>query len=271
MIKQQKLSHCALRVGLSLLASAITLPAFAEDAYPPQKLGETKPATDKWTGYRGVAIEKFDFTKAPRCGVKGLSREEKIERNVRMAEYIYQIYVDAAKHDTLRYTYSGPIGGVDCFDDGGSIIMGLAKTLAGMPRDGFFLTPKRTPQQIEDERKQWEGGRSVLQLEIKMLKSKYPDWSAVPGSFRIVSAWEDGVSYILELGGTNKADGYQWKFWEMNTFLFNDEGRVWHYDEVIDTRGFEEGIHRGWGKRMDEFSYMEMIREMDAKKSATSK
>lgn len=263
-------SGAALCVGLSLLAATVAMPAYSQE-YPRQKLGEHRPASDKWTGYKGVPIEKFDFTKPPRCGVKGLSREEKIERNVRLAEWYYQIYLDSAHRDTLRYTWSGPVGGTDCFGADSSMIIGIFKYMDKMPPGGVFMRPKPTPEQIEAERKLWKEGRAPAQLELKMWKSKYPDYTMVPGSFRVISVWEDGVSFILDTVGTSKVDGHKLAYWEQNTFLLNEDGYIWHYDEVADTRGVDEGLRHGWGKGMEDFPYGEVLKSMDEKKGKDSK
>ena len=66
--------------------------------------------------------------------------------------------------------------------------------------------------------------------------------------FRIIAAWEDGVEFILDFKGTN-ADGYTMNYWEHNTFLFNDDGLIWRWDEVADTLGVDMGLRKGWGQR----------------------
>ena len=251
-------AKAALLGGLVFAAAGSVVPACAQAQA--QAHAAPKPASQKWVDYKGVPPAQYDYSKAPKCGVKGLSREEKLERNVRVAEYYYQNYRDAEKRDTILRKQVP-----DCFADGTSIIMGIFKYMAKMPEfDGIYIKPALTAAQKEAERKALAEGRAGEQLEIKMWKSKYPDFAAVEGSFRVIAAWEDGVEFILDFKGTN-ADGYTMNYWEHNTFLFNDDGLIWRWDEVADTLGVDMGLRKGWGKGMSEFPYLEVLQSMDKK------
>lgn len=190
------------------------------------------PVRADFEGYVDQPAGKFDVTKNPGCGVKAKTREEKIKRNVNIAEFYHQSYA-AMENDTInRHDWTE----YDCMAPGATVVVGVYMPPPAKPIS--FPMPSG-----EEARKLVKEGNSGSQKEVRMWKKVYPNLRAVPGTFRVITAWEGGVNWVMAFDGTSK-DGETIFYWEVNTILVNEDGRITHMDCWDDG----QGVANAWKK-----------------------
>lgn len=203
----------------------------------------------------------IDLNKNPGCGVKGLSREEKTKRNIRMAEFFFKSYVQAGGvGNSMQHEWSE----YNCWADGAKFILGPYMPPPTKP----LVMP--TGEKLSDEAalKLVRDGKSGGQNEFRLWKKVYPDLGAVPGTFRIIGAWDGGVTWTMSYAGTEET-GARYTMWEVDSVRVNDEGRVTQYEFWDDTIGFNVGMLRVTGKTIDDLKkdpigYLKLVNEKGA-------
>ncbi|HJT94118.1 MAG TPA: hypothetical protein VJ777_19655 [Mycobacterium sp.] len=170
----------------------------------------------------------IDVTKNPGCGVKGLTSEQKVQRNHRLAELFFQAYVEAPKLGAL---YSWNRHG--CFTPDVALYSWLsgpeAPPQVGSP---MVLDPK------------------FLQNEWKMLRKAMPDFGVAPGSLKIFP-WDEGVTFRMDYAG-HTPEGVLHRVWETATILVNDEGRITYWEFWSDTKAFDALFKAAFGLTSDD-------------------
>lgn len=199
------------------------------------------PARADYEGYTEAPLSSFDLTKNPGCGVKGLTVAEKIKRNVNVAEFYHQSYA-AMENDTInRHDWSE----YDCMADGATFVVGVYMPPPAKP----ISFPKSSS--AEEARRLVHEGNAGSQKEVRMWKKVYPNLRAVPGTFRVITAWEGGVNWAMAFDATAK-DGEHIFYWEINTILINNEGKITHMDCWDDGYGVANAWKKVTGKSFDE-------------------
>lgn len=196
----------------------------------------------------GESQQLIDITKNPGCGLQGLTKEQKIARNTRLAKFYFQASVEEAERD-YKYT----LAHYGCNAPNSTWLYGAFTPPPAKPR-----VP---PVESEENAEATSGEEKMIQMESKAWRTVFPDWGAVPGTFRLIAAWEGGLSLSLMYGGHTKSGEYV-EFWEVVTMLVNDEGQVTHYECWNDTLGMEKAFQIVFGKSfrgVDFETYFQMV------------
>ena len=177
--------------------------------------------------FAAAPASAIDLKKNPGCGETGLTREQKIERNRRLAEFYYQGYVEAPKTRRLAN-----FGDFKCWAEGATILAGV-------------LDPLGQPKSYPGDMNSLGGG----QTEIKAYWTVIPDFGAQPGTFVAYPA-ENGVMWRQMHGGHTR-DGKPVTVWEVCYISVNDAGLITHYETWVDSIGMAKVIELYSGKKME--------------------
>ena len=180
----------------------------------------------------------FDLNKNPGCGVTGLSKEQKIERNRNLAEYYYQAYVQGAKTGHLE-SWSK----FNCWADKPTLLVGV-------------LDPFGKPQPYPGNPNSTQGG----DRELQALRKALPDFGGLPNTFMAYPA-ENGVMWRQVHGG-HDANGKLHTIWEVCYIGVNDAGKITHYETWVDSIGMDKAIKMFSGKSMEGMSPQEYMNEI---------
>lgn len=183
----------------------------------------------------GPAVAEVDVTKNPGCGVRVQTTEEKIERNAKIGEFIYQAYLEAPKR---QYLYNW-------FDYG--CITGETTTF------NWLMKPGDSPVTFGPGPLVGDGMRTEIERHWKVM----PDYGAVEGTFKQY-VWDGGVTLRYVYAG-HTADGKRHSTWEIDTILISDEGYITHWEFWNDTLGSDDIIFTVTGKHLLGLSMQEYI------------
>ena len=173
-----------------------------------------------------------DITKNPGCGLKLNTPQERIERNARIAELMFQGYLEAPK---INWLYMWPA--YDCFAKNGtwySWLMGVNLNQA---------KPMIAPAGIVNS-------SEFYQKELVAQWKVMPDYGTVPGSL-VMYPWDGGVQFRYVFEG-HTPDGKVHHLWELQTLIINEEGKIteWEFwDDVVGTQDIFKAVV---GQNMDE-------------------
>lgn len=210
-----------------------------------------------------------DLSKNPGCGLKLTNKEEKTARNIRIAEYSFAAYREAGLGDELKHGLSE----YRCMDDA-TIVGGVFEP----PPSENWIRPsaeKRLSPQEAD--KLWKEGNTGAHQEVRRLKQIAPDWGAVPGTFRVIAAWEDGITWVYSLGGARTPGGELIMkngqrvppIWEVTTYLFNEEGFItrveWWDDSMAVDAQYKASLGVGLREMGGFQGYLKALHDHDAK------
>lgn len=198
----------------AISARDLALSGFAVASYPGELITTTEPL--------------IDITKNPGCGISGLSEQEQIERNRRLALYYFQASVEEAERGH-KYTLASQ-GCVP--DDGKSTWL-----------YGSFMRPPANPSIVTSGH---EDEAEFIQDESRAWHTVYPDFGAVPGTLRVIP-YKGGVFFSLLYAGTSKS-GERVAFWEVVNQLVDENGKVYHYECWNDSEGMERAFQIAFGR-----------------------
>jgi hypothetical protein len=182
----------------------------------------------------------IDIKQNPGCGVKEVTAQARITRNSRIAELLYQSYLEGPKY---HYLYNWEH--YDC----------IAKDATGF---NWLMAPLTTarPRLIGNR------DRDLMQKEMKAHWKVMPDYGAMPGTFAVY-AWDGGATFRLVYGG-HTADGKLHSTWEVDTILINDEGKITHWEFWNDSLGSDDIVYTVFGKHLlglPEDQYLDTIKQ----------
>lgn len=195
----------------------------------------------------------FDLDKNPGCRVTGLTREQKIKRNAKIARYYYEMSAQQVK---LNYKYTLADHGCDALD--ATWLYGTFTPPPAKPKP-VYIPPNPKGPGPEFSSAETE---NVIQGEFRAIVKVLPDFAAVPGTLRVIP-WDGGVNLSMMYAGTTK-DGERLTCWEMVTMLVNDEGLITHYEAWNDPIGAEKIMLLAYGHSFQDVGfgqYWQMIDE----------
>ena len=164
-----------------------------------------------------MAKPLIDTSKNPGCGVKGLNREQKIERNLNLLKMYFQTYNENVHTGKmLGWSHYG------CLADPWTLVPGTFRPYA---------------QEIKVPANTGDGGLGEMQAYWEAI----PDLATVPGTF-VGHAWEGGAWSRQNWIGHAKKDGRKIELWETELILVNDEGKITRWEFWGDTIGAQDSI-----------------------------
>ncbi|MET0984782.1 MAG: hypothetical protein ABW034_05170 [Steroidobacteraceae bacterium] len=179
-----------------------------------------------------------DVTQNPGCGVTLKTKEEKIARNKRLAQYYFQGWnSETMKQHDRQYRFEDH----DCFASDATFRMGFG--LEPEPPE-FVKVPYRRPSD-----------RPPPKASDSPFMKALPNWGTVPGTLRIVP-WENGCYFIMRFGG-NTPSGERIEFWEVDLIEINDAGKITHWEGYNDTLGVDRLFRVAFGKSVKELGRLE--------------
>lgn len=197
----------------------------------------------------------IDLTKNPGCGVSGLSSAEKTQRNIRIAQYYYQAFVETKLTGSQKHNWDE----FDCIAPNETVLLGV------LSQPGAKPMPMAGRPSPAEARKLVLEGRSPGQMEMKAVKKAFPDYGALPGSYRTIAAWEDGVTFMFWFDGTG-TDGKHILMWHVVSIQVNDAGRITNYETFQDTRFVDIVLSRAFGKGLGELTTPDLRKSLGSQK-----
>lgn len=184
-----------------------------------------------------AADPDVDVTKNPGCGVKGLTREQKIARNQRLAEYYFQGWsaTTMAKHGH-QYRFNDH----DCFAKDATFRMGFGLQPEPPEFLGFSLGQKMDSK--------------MAPKAPTPFNKVIPDWGTIPGTLRVYPS-ENGAYFIMRFGGTAPT-GERIEYWETDYIVVDDDGKITHWEGYNDTMGVDRLFRVVFGKGVKEVGSM---------------
>lgn len=248
--------YSASAMGSLLLCLVTASPALSADSpgAPAKQVTERERALsgDAVASYPGELITSkgplIDVTQNPGCGISGLSDQEQIERNRRLALYYFQASVEESSRDH-KYTLASQ----GCVPkDGKSTWL-----------YGSFMRPPSNPSIVKSGN---EEEAKFIQDESRAWHTVFPDFGAVPGTLRVIP-YKGGVYFSLLYAGTSKS-GEHVEFWEVVNQLVDEDGRIYHYECWNDSAGMERAFQIAFGRSFLDMTlpeYFKMISDTLAK------
>lgn len=233
-------SFYASAVGFVLLLTTAGAAQAATD-------GEGDTVAASYPGELVVATAPLiDVERNPGCGVKMASRQERIERNRRMALYYFEASVETARRD---YKYTLARQGCVPNDQPSKWLYGAFTP----PPSNPFVVAASGAKGSEEK---------LIQRENKAWRTVFPDLGATPGTLRIIP-YDGGVYFSLLYSGHSKK-GEAVAFWEVVNMLVDDNGKIYHYECWNDTAGMDRAFQIAFGETFLGLSlqrYHELIEE----------
>lgn len=185
----------------------------------------------------------IDTKKNPGCGVKLTSPQEKMDRNVRIAQLYFQSYADAPR-DGLKYSLKSH----KCFAEKSKIYF------------GNVMPPPAEPVEFKSD----PSGKDLGVMELKAYQSQFPDVGTVPGTLKVVP-WENGAHYSFNYIATHKGTGERFVWWEAGTLLIDDEGKITYYELWNDPSGANGISKHLFGKTYEQMPLPVYAKEIERK------
>lgn len=198
------------------------------------------PAYAAYEDYTPVPLSSYDFSKNPGCGSKGFSRDQKIKRNLALAEMFFQSYLDGRERGIKKRGWHDH----NCFAKDATILIGLYNPPPSKPMSlAQLLGPLMGP----------DGKMPEEDVEFKRWRNTFPNFGVVPGSFRVLAVDENSISWVNSFGGPDgdliATDGeHSPPIWEVEVLRVNDLGQITHYDSWTDPLATDRAFRKMFGK-----------------------
>lgn len=184
---------------------------------------------------------QIDLTKNPGCGVTGLSREQKIDRNRRLAEFYFRSYLEGPKTRKLPDWNM-----FDCYADDAT----MNNFALHYPYDrNMSMKAMMVP------------GRNLALEEMQLYwDDAVKDWGTEANTF-VAYPWENGV-HFRHLWSGHAKDGKLIQLLELVTILVDDNGKITHVEFDDDRIGSQELVQATKGVNLKDLSpesYTDMI------------
>lgn len=191
---------------------------------------------------------RVDLLENPGFGIQYSTPEERIARSLRVACWYFQAFADAAELDWTHTFSQHP----EWLAENATVFWSA------------FTPPPAPPVPYRALSSQSAAGTVPLAVrEGRAIRTMMPDFGAVEGSFRAMP-WENGVTFSMVHGGT-RASGERMDMWEVNTFLFDEDGRLLHWDNWVNEEVVEQMFQANYGHSYKGLDFASYSKELDAK------
>lgn len=190
--------------------------------------GVTNVARAAVEDYQPVPLAQFNFDNNP-C-VKAASHDEKVKRNIAIAELYFQAYLEGRERGIKKRGW----GEHGC--------MAKDMTFAF----GVYMPPPAKPVVRPD----WNQGEDV---EFTRWRKTFPNFGVVPGTFRIMAVDEGTITWVNSFGGPQgdliATDGeHSPAIWEVEVIRVNGDGKITHWDSWTDPLSTDRAMRKIFGK-----------------------
>lgn len=179
----------------------------------------------------------IDITKDPGCGRNLGSREHRIAFNRRLAE-LYFINFQNDRRNGRNWNWAVH----DCVAEGATVLLGTIDPLG-----------EALPRRVTNDPAYSSTGMSKVGKDPSLLSGEqigyfaaFPDWGTVPGTL-VVVPFEGGAYFRMMYAGHGKDDGKEYKIWETNLVLVNDQGKITHFEMWNDSIGMDSATRKAFG------------------------